>query len=53
MTDTVKTHLAGAGLMLAALILASCGGADKSGGELLFDHDPYFDLDEPIMEEGD
>ena len=56
MTDTIKTRLASAGLVLAALILAaSCGGgADKSGGELLFDDDdPFYDFDEPLMEEGD
>ena len=52
MPDMVKTHLAG--LVLAALILASCGGADKSGGELLFDDDdPFYDFEEPLMEEGD
>jgi hypothetical protein len=51
MSDTVKTRLAG--LVLAALVLASCGGADKSGGELLYEDDPFYDFDEPIMEEGD
>ncbi len=53
MSDTVKTRLASTGLVLAALALASCGGADKSGGELLYDDDPFYDFDEPIMEEGD
>jgi len=51
MSDTVKTRLAG--LVLAALVLASCGGADKSGGDLLYEDDPFYDFDEPIMEEGD
>ncbi len=51
MPDTVKTRLAG--LVLAALVLTACGGADKSGGEPLYDDDPFYDFDEPIMEEGD
>ncbi len=51
MPDTVKTRLAG--LVLAALVLAACGGADKSGGERPYDDDPLHDFDEPIMEEGD